>query len=65
MLINMTCSCGAGLELEMSHQNDTTAMYWAHRFSNAHAACGFMLPPAIEAVPDSETVMLRLKDGEK
>ena len=63
MLINMTCSCGAGLDVEMTG-NDTTMLYWAHRFSNAHSACGFMLPPQIEVVPQSQTVMIQIKDGE-
>ena len=43
MLVTMTCSCGADLQLDIAH-NDTLVMAWAQRFSDAHQGCGYMSP---------------------
>ena len=60
MFITMTCSCGADLELDVQ-DNDVLALTWAQRFSDSHAACGFMTPQARDIPETTRTLIEKPK----
>ena len=44
MFIEMTCQCGAGMQLEGVNESFTLVM--STRFAEAHASCGYVAPLA-------------------
>lgn len=64
MLVTMSCTCGAELQLEIPQTSDTMALMWSQRFIDAHTKCGFMAPLVVEAPQTSHTIMLPIKDGD-
>lgn len=47
MFIEMSCQCGAAIQ--MDGVNDTYTMLMSSRFANAHTVCGYMSPVADES----------------
>ena len=59
MLVTMTCNCGADLQLEAPHSNDTLVLVWAQRFVDAHQACGYMAPAAKDDPETTRKITLK------
>jgi len=64
MLITMTCTCGADLQLDLPDASDNLLLLWAQRFADAHAQHGFMAPLVTEERRSTKTVKMPLKDGD-
>lgn len=44
MYVALICGCDAQLELDVPSDGEAAAWVMVHRFSNAHASCGYVTP---------------------
>ena len=43
MVVDLVCSCGAGMVVEVDDEDNMTGAWMlVHRFGNAHVKCGYM-----------------------